>query len=105
MVSNENVATFIKELILKLEPGQGLNFKSGAYVQIDIPVYQAAFSEFSIPETYKGMWDRYKLWSLVARTEEPVYAERARSLVAAVSGQVARAPEAFPSRQLRASVP
>ena len=73
VVSNENVATFIKELILKLEPGQALNFKSGAYVQIDIPVYHASFREFSIPETYKGMWDRYKLWSLVARTEEPVY--------------------------------
>ncbi|MCK7515206.1 MAG: NADH:ubiquinone reductase (Na(+)-transporting) subunit F [Desulfobacterales bacterium] len=73
VVSNENVATFIKELILKLEPGQALNFKSGAYVQIDIPAYHASFKEFSIPETYKGMWDRYKLWSLVARTEEPVY--------------------------------
>jgi Na+-transporting NADH:ubiquinone oxidoreductase subunit F len=73
VVSNENVATFIKELILRLNPGPALNFKSGAYVQIDIPAYHASFREFNIPETYKGMWDRYKLWSLVARTEEPVY--------------------------------
>jgi Na+-transporting NADH:ubiquinone oxidoreductase subunit F len=73
VVSNENVATFIKELILKLDPGQKLEFKSGAYVQIDIPPYQASFQEFSIPETYKAMWDRYKLWSLVAKAEEPVY--------------------------------
>jgi Na+-transporting NADH:ubiquinone oxidoreductase subunit F len=73
VVSNENVATFIKELILKLDPGQKLEFKSGAYVQIDIPQYQASFQEFSIPETYKAMWDRYKLWSLVAKAEEPVY--------------------------------
>jgi len=73
VVSNENVATFIKELILRLEPGQALNFKSGAYVQIDIPPYHASFQQFSIPETYRSMWDRYKLWSLVARTEEPIY--------------------------------
>jgi Na+-transporting NADH:ubiquinone oxidoreductase subunit F len=73
VVSNENVATFIKELILRLDPGQALNFKSGAYVQIDIPVYHAAFKDFNIPETYRSMWDRYKLWSLVARTEEPIY--------------------------------
>jgi len=73
VVSNENVATFIKELILKLEPGQALNFQSGAYVQIDIPPYHASFQQFSIPETYRSMWDRYKLWSLVARTEEPIY--------------------------------
>jgi len=73
VVSNENVATFIKELILRLEPGEGLNFKSGAYVQIDIPPYHASFQQFNIPETYKGMWDRYKLWSLVAKAEEPVY--------------------------------
>jgi Na+-transporting NADH:ubiquinone oxidoreductase subunit F len=73
VVSNENVATFIKELVLKLDPGQKLEFKSGAYVQIDIPQYQTSFNEFSIPETYKAMWDRYKLWSLVAKSEEPVY--------------------------------
>jgi Na+-transporting NADH:ubiquinone oxidoreductase subunit F len=73
VVSNENVATFIKELILRLEPGQALNFKSGAYVQIDIPRYHASFKEFHIPQTYRSMWDRYKLWSLVAKTDEPVY--------------------------------
>ena len=73
MVSNENVATFIKELILRLEPGQALNFKSGAYVQIDIPRYHASFKDFHIPQTFRSMWDRYKLWSLVAKTDEPVY--------------------------------
>lgn len=73
VVSNENVATFIKELVLKLAAGERLEFKSGAYVQIDIPAYHASFKEFSIPEGYKAMWDRYKLWSLVAKAEEPVY--------------------------------
>jgi Na+-transporting NADH:ubiquinone oxidoreductase subunit F len=73
VVSNENVATFIKELLLKLDPGQALGFKSGAYVQIDIPRYHASFKDFSIPETFRSMWDRYKLWSLVARVDEPVY--------------------------------
>ncbi|RPJ76919.1 MAG: NADH:ubiquinone reductase (Na(+)-transporting) subunit F, partial [Desulfobacteraceae bacterium] len=73
VVSNENVATFIKELILRLEPGQALNFKSGAYVQIDVPRYHASFKEFQIPATYRSAWDRYKLWSLVAKTDEPVF--------------------------------
>ena len=40
-------------------------------MQIDIPAYHASFKEFSIPEGYKAMWDRYKLWSLVAKAEEP----------------------------------
>ena len=39
-------------------PGQALNLKSGAYVQIDILVYYATFKDFSIPETYRSMWDR-----------------------------------------------
>jgi Na+-transporting NADH:ubiquinone oxidoreductase subunit F len=78
VVSNRNVATFIKELVLKLDEGQKIDFKSGAYVQIDIPQYQIRFDEFEIDPTYKDMWDRYKLWGLVAKTEEPVF--RAYSL-------------------------
>lgn len=88
VVSNENIATFIKELVLKLDPGQKLEFKSGAYVQIDIPPYHASFKEFRIPETYRSMWDRYKLWSLVARAEEPVF--RAYSMANTPSEELLR---------------
>jgi Na+-transporting NADH:ubiquinone oxidoreductase subunit F len=88
VVSNENVATFIKELILRLDPGQSLNFKSGAYVQIDIPPYHAAFKDFSVPQSYRAMWDRYKLWSLVARVEEPVY--RAYSMASTPTEELLR---------------
>jgi Na+-transporting NADH:ubiquinone oxidoreductase subunit F len=88
VVSNENVATFIKELILRLDPGQSLHFKSGAYVQIDIPPYHAAFKDFSVPQSYRAMWDRYKLWSLVARVEEPVY--RAYSMASTPTEELLR---------------
>ncbi len=88
VVSNENIATFIKELVLRLDPGQKLAFKSGAYVQIDIPPYHASFKEFRIPETYRSMWDRYKLWSLVAKTEEPVF--RAYSMANTPSEELLR---------------
>jgi Na+-transporting NADH:ubiquinone oxidoreductase subunit F len=71
--SNRNVATFIKELILDLEPGQHLDFKAGGYIQIDIPGYEVEFKEFDIQECYRVDWDRYNLWSLTAKSEEPVF--------------------------------
>lgn len=73
VVSNENVATFIKELVLKLDPGETLEFKSGAYVQIDVPEYEASFSEFQVGDTYREAWDQFALWGLTARSETPVF--------------------------------
>lgn len=78
VVSNENVAPFIKELVLKLDKGEELNFKSGAYIQIDIPGYELSFEEFSVPGRYRESWDRVNLRDLKARSEEPVF--RAYSL-------------------------
>jgi Na+-transporting NADH:ubiquinone oxidoreductase subunit F len=78
VVSNENVATFIKELVLKLDPGEAVDFKAGAYMQIDIPEYEASFSEFKVSERFKPVWDRFNLWGLKAKSEEPVF--RAYSL-------------------------
>lgn len=78
VVSNESVATFIKELVLQLDNGEKLEFEAGAYVQIDIPQYQARFSDFEIAEKYKPVWNRFKLWSLAAGTDAP--ALRAYSL-------------------------
>jgi Na+-transporting NADH:ubiquinone oxidoreductase subunit F len=73
VVSNENVATFIKELILRLDPGQELDFKSGGYVQIDIPEYETRFENFEVQDVFKETWDKFNLWDLKAAAEEPVF--------------------------------
>ncbi len=78
VVSNENVATFIKELVLRLDESEHLKFEAGAYVQIDIPEYTAAFQDFSVAERYRDAWERFGLWNLKAGTEEPSF--RAYSL-------------------------
>lgn len=78
VISNENVAPFIKELILRLDEGKELNFKSGAYIQIDIPGYELSFKEFNVPDKYRESWDRSDFWNLKASSEEPVF--RAYSL-------------------------
>lgn len=72
--SNRNVASFIKELIVDLPPGQTINFRAGGYIQIDIPPYEEiSFRDFDIDPEYRDMWDRYKLWDLRARNPEPIF--------------------------------
>ena len=78
VVSNDNVATFIKQLTLQLDEGQILDFNAGAYIQIDIPPYEALFKDFNIAATYKPAWDRFKFWNLKSKGLEPVF--RAYSL-------------------------
>jgi len=73
VVSNENVASFIKELRLRLDAGQKMDFETGSYVQIDIPEYERSYREIHVGETYKKVWDRFDFWGLKARSEEPVY--------------------------------
>ena len=60
--SNENVATFIKELVLELPKGEILDFQSGGYIQIDVPKYEFKYSEFDIEEEYHEDWDKFDLW-------------------------------------------
>ena len=72
--SNNNVATFIKELVLNLPEGENLKFQAGGYIQIDIPEYHnLSFSDFEIEDEYHPDWDQYKIWDLVANNEEPVF--------------------------------
>ena len=78
VVSNENVATFIKELVLQLDEGQRLVFEAGAYIQIDIPEYEVSFRDFNVAQRYRDVWERFNLWGLKAASEAPVY--RAYSL-------------------------
>ncbi|HPQ94021.1 MAG: NADH:ubiquinone reductase (Na(+)-transporting) subunit F [Thiothrix sp.] len=70
--SNENRATFIKELVLELPPGEHIHFRAGGYIQIESPSYDLKFSEFDIPEKYRDDWDKYQLWDIEAHMKEPV---------------------------------
>ncbi|RJQ61613.1 MAG: NADH:ubiquinone reductase (Na(+)-transporting) subunit F [Desulfobacteraceae bacterium] len=73
VVSNDNVATFIKELVLKLEPGVKIDFEAGQYIQIDIPEYRLEYGQIDVGARYRPAWDKFNLWSLAARAEDPVY--------------------------------
>lgn len=73
VVSNENVATFIKELVLKLPEGESVDFKAGGYVQLEAPSYRdLAYKNFEIAEEYHEDWDRFKIWDNVANNNEPI---------------------------------
>ncbi len=69
--SNENVATFIKELVLELPDGEILDFQSGGYIQIDVPEYELKYSEFNIQKEYHEDWDKFKMWDLIAKNKNP----------------------------------
>ena len=71
--SNNNVATFIKELVLELPKGENLNFKAGGYIQIDIPEYSLDFNDFDIQDEYHEDWDKYKIWDLKGSNSEPQF--------------------------------
>lgn len=71
VVSNHNVASFIKEFVVKLPEGEKLNFKPGSYIQIRVPKFDAIrYSDFIIEDEYKGEWDKLKMWDLVCKNEE-----------------------------------
>ena len=72
VISNDNVATFIKELILKLPEGEEVNFKAGGYVQLEAPAYEIDYKEFDIEKEYHEDWDRFKIWDNKSITKEPV---------------------------------
>ncbi len=71
VVSNNNVATFIKELVLKLPEGENVNFRAGGYVQLECPPYKVAFKDFAVEERFRGDWDKFDLWRYNAVVEEP----------------------------------
>ena len=73
VVSNRNVATFIKELVLKLPEGENLNFQSGGFIQIDVPPFETNFSEFDIEEEFHEDWDRFRVWDLKTVNRETIF--------------------------------
>jgi len=79
VVSNYNVASFIKEFVVKLPEGETLDFESGGYIQIDVPEITCNFQDMDIapapndeagPDKYKSEWDKFNLWPLKMVNEE-----------------------------------
>lgn len=73
VVSNRNVATFIKELVVKLPEGEHLDFLSGGYIQIDVPKTNVSFKDFDIGEKYLKDWEKFHMFDLVMRNPEPQF--------------------------------
>ncbi len=74
VVSNHGVATFIKEFVVRLPEGEKLNFKSGGYIQIDVPKLEVDFSkDIDIEEEYRDEWDKFKMWDLNMKNSEETY--------------------------------
>ena len=74
VVSNRNVATFIKELVVKLPEGETLDFRSGGYVQIDVPKLEVDFAkDIDVEEEFRSDWDKMNLWDLKMKNPEETY--------------------------------
>ncbi len=71
--SNHNVATFIKELILELPEGEAVDFKSGGFIQIEVPPHTVHYKDFDIEEQFREDWDKFKIWRYDSTVEEPVF--------------------------------
>ncbi|GAB3272154.1 NADH:ubiquinone reductase (Na(+)-transporting) subunit F [Parahaliea aestuarii] len=70
--SNPNVATFIKELTLKLPEGENVDFRAGGYVQLECPPHLVKYEDFDIDEEYRGDWERFGFFKMQSEVKEPV---------------------------------
>jgi Na+-transporting NADH:ubiquinone oxidoreductase subunit F len=74
VVSNRNVATFIKEFVVKLPQGEKLEFRSGGYIQIDVPKVEVDFAkDIDVETEYRDEWDKYNMWDLKMKNSEETY--------------------------------
>ncbi len=73
VVSNNNVATFIKEFVVKLPEGETLDFKSGSYIQIDVPTCEVEFKDMIVQDMFREDWDKLNMWTLKMNNPEPVF--------------------------------
>lgn len=72
VISNDNVATFIKEFKLKLPEGEQVDFRPGGYIQIEAPPHVAHYKDFDIDERFHEDWDKFDIWRYVSKVDEPV---------------------------------
>ena len=70
--SNDNVATFIKNLVLKLPEGEQVDFRAGGYIQIECPPHQVKYKDFEVQEKFREDWDRFNLWQYESSANEVV---------------------------------
>src|SRR5690554_742175 len=68
--SNDNVATFIKELVLELPAGEHVDFRAGGYIQIEAPPHEVDFKNFDIAERFRDDWDRFNLWQYKSKVDD-----------------------------------
>lgn len=75
VVSNDNVATYIKELVVKLPEGEFLEFESGCYIQLDVPVCEIDFKNelYKIEKKFHDDYDKFKIWDLKMKNTEPIF--------------------------------
>ncbi|MEZ4700796.1 MAG: NADH:ubiquinone reductase (Na(+)-transporting) subunit F [Rhodothermales bacterium] len=73
VVSNDNVATFIKEFVVRLPEGETLHFESGGYIQIDVPPIEIEFKDMVVQERFREDWDKFNLWTLKMKNDEPIF--------------------------------
>jgi Na+-transporting NADH:ubiquinone oxidoreductase subunit F len=74
VVSNHNVATFIKEFVVRLPEGEKLNFRSGGYIQIDVPKIEVDYSkDIDVEEEYRDEWNKYQMWDLHMKNTEETF--------------------------------
>ena len=82
VVENYNVASFIKQFVVKLPPGEELDFQAGGYIQIDVPKIVVPFKDMDItahpeyhddPKKFQSEWDKFNLWPLVMKNDEPQF--------------------------------
>lgn len=72
VASNNNVATFIKELVLTLPEGEGVDFKAGGYIQIEVPPHTVDYANFDIDERFLGDWTKFKMFQYKSHVHTPV---------------------------------
>jgi Na+-transporting NADH:ubiquinone oxidoreductase subunit F len=70
--SNDNVATFIKELVLELPEGEHVDFRAGGYIQIECPPHEVNFKDFDVQERFREDWDRFNVWQYRSKVDETV---------------------------------
>lgn len=71
VISNDNKATFIKELKLRVPEGEDVPFRAGGYIQIECPEHTVAYKDFDVPDEYRGDWDKFNLFRFVSEVKEP----------------------------------
>lgn len=70
VISNHNVATFIKELVLKIPDGESVDFRAGGYVQLEVPPHEVHYKDFEIEEKFRGDWEHFGLFNLSSKCND-----------------------------------